>query len=171
MTERVFDVLFLGTGNSVRSILAESVLAKEGAGRFRAYSAGNNPKGQVHPTALAVLKAYGFPHEGFRSKSWTEFEAPDAPRLEFIFTVCDDAAGESCPDWPGRPVTAHWGIENPAAVEGEGQYEAFLDALRYLRRRIELLVELPMASLGDISISAKLNQIGQEAGATRPASA
>jgi arsenate reductase len=116
--------------------------------------------------ALEVLKAYGFPHEGFRSKSWTEFDAPGAPQLDFIITVCDNAAGESCPVWPGKPITAHWGIEDPAAVEGEGQREAFTEALRYLRRRIELFLELPVASLDAMTIGAKLKQIGKEEGAT-----
>jgi arsenate reductase (thioredoxin) len=166
MTDRIFNVLFLCTGNSARSILAESVLAKEGAGRFRAYSAGSQPKGGVHPMALEVLKAYGFPYEGLRSKSWTEFDAPDAPKLDFIFTVCDNAAGETCPVWPGKPITAHWGIEDPAAVEGEGQHEAFTDALRYLRRRIELFLALPASSLDDMTIGARLKQIGREEGAS-----
>jgi arsenate reductase len=166
MSDRVFNVLFLCTGDSARSILAESVLAKEGERRFRAYSAGSQPRGKVHPMALEVLKAYGFPHEGFRSKSWTEFDAPGAPPLDFIFTVCDNAAGETCPVWPGKPITAHWGIKDPAAIEGEGQREAFVDALRYLRRRIELFLELPVSSLDDMTIAAKLAQIGREEGAT-----
>ena len=166
MSERVFNVLFLCTGNSARSILAESVLAKEGAGRFRAFSAGSAPKGNPHPMALEVLKAYGFPHEGFRSKSWTEFNAPDAPQLDFIITVCDNAAGESCPVWPGKPISAHWGIEDPAAIDGDGQREAFVEALRYLRRRIELFLALPVASLDAMTIGAKLAQIGREEGAS-----
>lgn len=166
MSERVFNVLFLCTGNSARSILAESVLAKEGGGRFRAFSAGSAPKGNPHPMALEVLKAYGFPHEGFRSKSWTEFNAPDAPQLDFIITVCDNAAGESCPVWPGKPISAHWGIEDPAAIESDGQREAFVEALRYLRRRIELFLALPVASLDAMTIGAKLAQIGREEGAS-----
>ena len=166
MSDRVLNVLFLCTGNSARSILAEAVLAKEGDGRFRAYSAGSQPKSGVHPMALEVLQAYGFPHEGFRSKSWTEFDAPDAPQIDFIITVCDNAAGETCPVWPGKPITAHWGIEDPAAVDGEGQRDAFLDALRYLRRRIDLFLTLPAAALEDITIHAKLQQIGREDGAT-----
>lgn len=166
MSERVFNVLFLCTGNSARSILAESVLAKEGGGRFRAFSAGSAPKGNPHPMALEVLKAYGFPHEGFRSKSWTEFNAPDAPQLDFIITVCDNAAGESCPVWPGKPISAHWGIEDPAAIEGDDQREAFVEALRYLRRRIELFLALPVASLDAMTIGAKLAQIGREEGAS-----
>lgn len=166
MSERIYNVLFLCTGNSARSILAESVLAKEGAGRFRAFSAGSAPKGHVHPMALEVLKAYGFPHEGFRSKSWSEFSRPDAPEIDFIFTVCDNAAGESCPVWPGKPITAHWGIEDPAAVEGEGQREAFIEALRYLRRRIELFLEIPLSALDMMTLDAELGRIGEEEGST-----
>jgi len=163
---RIFNVLFLCTGNSARSILAESILAKDGAGRFHACSAGSQPKGQVHPMALEVLKAYGFAHEGFRSKSWEEFAAPDAPRFDFIFTVCDNAAGETCPVWPGQPMTAHWGIEDPAAVEGAAQREAFVQAMRFLRRRIELFLALPISALDDMTLRARLRAIGQEAGAT-----
>lgn len=166
MTERVYNVLFLCTGNSARSIMAESILTKEGAGRFRAFSAGSDPRADVHPVALDVLRAYGFPHEGFRSKSWKEFDGADAPQLDFIFTLCDDAAGETCPAWPGKPVTAHWGINDPAAVEGAGQREAFVDALRYLRRRIELFLTLPIASIDPLTIGAKLHQIGQGEGST-----
>lgn len=166
MSDKVFNVLFLCTGNSARSVLAESILQKDGAGRFRAFSAGSFPKGQVHPMALEVLKAYGFPHEGFRSKSWDEFSGPDAPQIDFIFTVCDNAAGETCPIWPGHPMTAHWGIEDPAAVEGDGQREAFLEALRLLRRRIELFLALPISSLDTLALKAKLRQIGQGEGAS-----
>jgi protein-tyrosine-phosphatase len=118
MTDRAFNVLFLCTGNSARSILAESVLRKDGGGRFNAYSAGSRPQGRVNPLALKTLEAFEYPVEGFRSKSWEEFTAPDAPILDFVFTVCDSAAGEVCPVWPGQPMTAHWGIEDPAAVEG-----------------------------------------------------
>ncbi len=166
MTERIYNVLFLCTGNSARSILAESVLTKDGHGRFRAFSAGSAPKGQVHPAAMNVLQHFGFPHEGFRSKSWQEFSGPDAPELDFVITVCDNAAGETCPVWPGQPMTAHWGIEDPAAVEGDGQHEAFIQALRYLRRRLELFTALPMASLDRLSLKAKVDEIGEEAGAT-----
>lgn len=118
MLDRVYNVLFLCTGNSARSILAESILTEDGAGRFRAFSAGSNPRGEVHLMALDVLRSMGFPHEGFRAKSWSDFSRPDAPEIDFVITVCDSAAGEQCPVWPGRPVTAHWGIEDPAAVEG-----------------------------------------------------
>ena len=171
MSDRVYNVLFLCTGNSARSILAESVLTKDGAGRFRAFSAGSNPKGEIHPTALQVLEAYGFPHEGYRSKSWLEFSGPDAPPMDFVITVCDNAAGETCPVWPGQPMTAHWGIKDPAAVEGAGQHDAFLLALRYLRRRIELFVALPIASLDDLALKTRVREIGREAGSTGKTSA
>lgn len=170
MSDRIFNVLFLCTGNSARSILAESILTKDGAGRFNAYSAGSFPKGEVHPMALSVLESLGFPHTGFRSKSWDEFSGPDAPQIDFIFTVCDNAAGETCPIWPGRPIAAHWGIEDPAAVEGDGQREAFTQALRYLRRRIELFLALPIAALDEMTLKSRLKAIGQETGATSGAS-
>ena len=169
MADRVYNVLFLCTGNSARSVLAEALLNKEGAGRFRAFSAGSFPKGQVHPMSLEVLRSLGFQTEGLRSKSWDEFAGPDAPTIDFIFTVCDDAAGETCPIWPGHPMTAHWGIEDPARVEGEGQREAFLTALRYLRRRIELFLALPLESIDRMALKSKLRQIGREAGASEAA--
>lgn len=165
MSERIYNVLFLCTGNSARSILAESLLNHDGEGRFRAYSAGSFPKGEVHPMALDVLKSLGFPHDGFRSKSWDEFAGEGAPQFDFIFTVCDNAAGETCPIWPGHPMTAHWGIEDPAAVEGEGQREAFVQALRYLRRRIELFLALPLSAIDDMALKAKLKEIGRQEGA------
>ena len=166
MAERVYNVLFLCTGNSARSILAEALLNKEGAGRFRAFSAGSFPKGQVHPMSLEVLRSLGFEIEGLRSKSWDEFADPDAPQIEFIFTVCDDAAGETCPVWPGHPMTAHWGIEDPARVEGEDQRDAFLTALRYLRRRIELFLALPLESIDRLALKSKLREIGRQVGAS-----
>lgn len=169
MADHIYNVLFLCTGNSARSIIAESLLASDGVGRFRSFSVGSNPKGQVHPMALDVLKSFGFPNEGFRSKSWSEFSGPDAPAIDLIITVCDNAAGESCPVWPGKPITAHWGIEDPAAVEGRDQREAFINTVRYLRRRIELLCALPMETLDNITMSAKLRQIGSENGATTQA--
>jgi arsenate reductase len=131
------NVLFLCTGNSARSILAEAILNHDGAGRFRAFSAGSHPKGEVHPAALALLNEVGFPTERLRSKSWDEFAASDAPPMHFVITVCDDAAGEVCPIWPGKPIKAHWGIADPASVEGAGQREAFLQAYRELRARID----------------------------------
>ena len=166
MAEQSYNVLFLCTGNSARSILAESILDHDGGGRFRAYSAGSFPKGTVHPMALEVLKSLGFPYQSFRSKSWDEFIVPGAPQFDFIFTVCDNAAGETCPVWPGHPMTAHWGIEDPAAVEGEGQRDAFVQALRYLRRRIELFLALPLASIDEMSLKTKLKEIGWSEGAS-----
>lgn len=166
LNEKIYNVLFLCTRNSTRSILAEAVLAKEGAGRFRVFSAGSDPSGTVHPMALDVLNAYGFPVAGLRSKSWDEFKGKDAPKVDFIFTLCDDAAGESCPVWPGHPITAHWGIENPAGVEGDAQHDAFLDALRYLRKRIELFLVLPVSAIDKMTLEAKLRQIGLGEGAS-----
>jgi len=160
---RPFNVLFLCTGNSARSILSEAILNREGEGRFRAYSAGSFPKGEVHPSALALLGELGYATEGYRSKSWDEFAGADAPPLDFIFTVCDNAAGEVCPIWPGKPVTAHWGIEDPAVVEGEGQREAFWQAYRALKRRIDLLLALPLSSLDELSLAETLRAIGKTA--------
>lgn len=169
-TGHVYNVLFLCTGNSARSILAESILAKEGAGRFRAFSAGSAPKGEVNPFALKTLAAYGYPAQGFRSKSWLEFAAPGAPVMDFVFTVCDNAAGEACPIWPGQPMTAHWGIEDPAAVEGSDitKEAAFNAAFRYLKNRISVFTALPIARLDRLALDAKLRAIGHLAGATSP---
>ncbi|MEP7348546.1 MAG: arsenate reductase ArsC [Sphingorhabdus sp.] len=166
MTDRIYNVLFLCTGNSARSILGEALLNKYGAGRFKAFSAGSFPKGAVHPMALSVLGGLGFETSDFRSKSWDEFSAPAAPVFDFIFTVCDNAAGEICPVWPGHPMTAHWGIGDPAAVEGEGQREAFLTALRYLQRRIDLFLALPLESIDNMALKSRLSQIGREEGTT-----
>lgn len=141
MTGGPYNVLFLCTGNSARSILAEALLNRDGAGRFRGYSAGSFPKGQVHPMALALLADLGLPTGDLRSKGWDEFAAPGAPPLDFIVTVCDNAAGETCPVWPGHPVTAHWGIEDPAAVEGPGQRAAFERALNELGGRIAIFLD------------------------------
>jgi arsenate reductase len=146
MTDRIYNVLFLCTGNSARSILAEAILSQRGIGRFQAYSAGSYPKGAVHPAAIALLKELDFDTESFRSKSWDEFSGADAPRLDFVFTVCDNAAGEVCPIWPGQPMTAHWGIEDPAAVEGAGQGQAFWNAYQQLQRRIQLFLALPIGT-------------------------
>src|SRR5690606_5241031 len=165
-SERIYHVLFLCTGNSARSILAESLLNKLGEGRFRAYSAGSFPKGQVHPMALEILSSMGFPSEGLRSKSWEEFAKPGAPEIDFIFTVCDNAAGETCPVWPGRPMTAHWGIEDPAAADEGHQREAFLRALHYLRNRISLFLALPHESHDRMALAGKLREIGRSEGAT-----
>lgn len=166
MTTKIYNVLFLCTGNSARSIIGEAVMKKLGSGRFRAYSAGSQPRGEVHPMALSVLNGMGYETRGVYSKSWDEFSKPDAPEFDFIFTVCDSAAGETCPVWIGHPVTAHWGIEDPAAVEGEAQREAFLQALRYLTRRIELFLMLPHDSLDEMTMSKHLREIGQTEGAS-----
>ncbi|MCG5235742.1 arsenate reductase ArsC [Xanthobacter oligotrophicus] len=169
-TGHVFNVLFLCTGNSARSILAESILNKDGAGRFRAFSAGSQPKGEVNPYALKVLAALDYPAEGFRSKNWAEFAAPDAPVMDFVFTVCDNAAGEICPLWPGQPMTAHWGIEDPAAVEGTDiqKEAAFVAAFRYLRNRISVFTALPIARLDRLALGAQLREIGRLDGTTHP---
>jgi arsenate reductase len=168
MSDRVFNVLFLCTGNSARSIMAESILARCGAEHFRAYSAGSMPKGQVNPLALETLERHGYPTADLRSKSWDEFDAADAPQMDFIFTVCDNAAGEVCPIWPGHPQKAHWGIEDPAAVAGTHmeQLTAFETAFRYLKNRIDLFVALPLAKLEASSLHERLDQIGRGEGAT-----
>lgn len=167
---RVFNVLFLCTGNTARSILAEAILRKDGQGRFAAFSAGSFPKGQVNPRALKVLAAHDYPTGGLRSKSWDEFAAPGAPRMDFIFTVCDNAAGETCPVWPGHPMTAHWGIADPAAVSGSDLVEhmAFVTALQQLRTRISVFVSLPMTALTQEAFRTRLRGIGRLAGATKP---
>lgn len=157
---RSYNVLFLCTGNSARSILAEAILNRKGAGTFVAYSAGSFPKGEVHPAAINLLRDAGYPTDGFRSKSWDELSAPDAAQIDFIFTVCDNAAGEVCPIWPGKPITAHWGIEDPAVVEGEGQTLAFWNAYRQLERRIDLFVALPLESIDGMTLASRLSEIG-----------
>jgi arsenate reductase len=159
-----FNVLFICTGNSARSILAEGILNKLGQGRFRAWSAGSHPKGEVHPLALATLKWLDIPTTGYRSKSWDEFTAPGAPVFDFIFTVCDNAAGEACPLWPGKPVSAHWGIPDPATVEGtkEQQIKAFSNAALTLRHRIGLFLSLPLERLDTLSLQRELRDIGQK---------
>ncbi len=168
MNDRIYNVLFLCTGNSARSILAESILLKDGAGRFRSFSAGSQPKGAVHPMALKVLAALDYPSTGFRSKSWDEFAARGAPEMDFVFTVCDNAAGEACPLWPGHPMTAHWGIEDPAAVEGNDieKERAFSDAARYMRNRISAFLNLPLAAIDRMALGTKLRDIGQMQGST-----
>ncbi|MDM7955742.1 arsenate reductase ArsC [Blastomonas sp.] len=171
MADKIYNVLFLCTGNSARSILGEAVLNKMGQGRFKAFSAGSHPKGEVHPMALSVLGGMGFDTDGLSSKSWDAFSAPGSPAFDFIFTVCDNAAGESCPVWLGHPMTAHWGIEDPAAVEGEGQREAFLKALRYLSNRIALFLALPIDSIDQMAMKQKLKDIGTAEGASSGASA
>ena len=168
MSDRVYNVLFLCTGNSARSILAESILRKDGNGRFRAFSAGSQPKGDVHPIALRVLESMNYPTDGLRSKSWEEFAVPDAPVMDFVFTVCDNAAGESCPIWPGQPMTAHWGIEDPAAVEGTDiqKEAAFVAAFRFMKNRIALFTALPLGSIDAMALGTKLRDIGNSEGST-----
>jgi arsenate reductase (thioredoxin) len=157
------NVLFLCTGNSARSIMAEVILNRAGRGNFRAYSAGSHPKGQVHPYALDLLRKLNFDVSRLRSKSWTEFAIPSAPKMDFVFTVCDDAAKESCPLWPGQPITAHWGVPDPAAVEGNevDKRLAFADALRMLTNRINIFVSLPIRSLSALRLQNELNAIGK----------
>lgn len=161
MSNRIRNVLFLCTGNSARSILAEALLNRDGAGSFRAYSAGSQPKGEPHPMALAVLAEHGFSLDGLRSKSWEEFARLSAPTMDLIITVCDNAAGETCPIWPGHPTTAHWGIEDPAAVEGEAQRQAFLNAMRYMKNRISLLISLPEDQLDELQLRSRVREIGK----------
>ena len=160
MSERACNVLFLCTGNSARSILAEALLNRDSGGRFRAFSAGSFPKGAVHPMALEVLCENDCPTDGLRSKSWDEFAGPDASQIDFIVTVCDNAAGEVCPIWPGRPMTAHWSIEDPAAVEGPGQREAFATALQRLESRISAFLTLPIEGADPADLQGRLREIG-----------
>jgi arsenate reductase len=168
MTDRVYNVLFLCTANSARSIMAEAILNREGKGRFRAYSAGSNPSGAVNQHALDLLKSGRFDVSGFRSKSWDEFAAPGAPEMDFVFTVCDDAAGETCPVWPGQPMTAHWGVPDPGKVTGS-QAEiglAFAEAFRMLATRIGIFVSLPIEQLDKITLHQHLHDIGKGEGGT-----
>jgi arsenate reductase (thioredoxin) len=168
MSERIYNVLFLGTGNSARSILAESILRKDGRQHFRSFSAGSQPKGSVNPLAIKVFGSLDYPTDNLRSKSWQEFAAPDAPMMDFVFTVCDSAAGESCPVWPGQPMTAHWGIEDPAAVEGtELEKEAaFVAALRYLKNRINIFTSLPLRGIDKLALGTRLREIGHMDGSS-----
>jgi len=159
---RGYNVLFLCTGNSARSILAESLMNHWGSGRFRGFSAGSFPKGAVHPLALELLRRLGLPSESFRSKSWNEFAEPGAPPMDFVITVCDQAAGETCPVWPGHPVVAHWGVPDPAAVTGseKERQQAFGDALAALERRVKLFVKLPIEKLDAMAIARETRAIG-----------
>lgn len=167
MIDRIYNVLFLCTGNSARSILAEAILSKDGAGRFRAFSAGSRPKGNVNPFALRVLASRNYPTAGLRSKSWEEFSRPGAPVMDFVFTLCDTEASETCPVWPGQPMTAHWGIEDPAAVEGTDvqKLAAFEMAFYYLDKRISLFRNLPIRSLDELALGTRLHDIGRTEGA------
>jgi arsenate reductase len=169
-----FNVLFLCTGNSARSIMAEAILNREGHGNFRAFSAGSHPKGRIHPYTLDLLRKLNFDVSALHSKSWNEFAGPDAPNLDFVFTVCDDAAGETCPVWLGQPMTAHWGMPDPVAATGkEAQIRlAFADTLRMLTNRINIFVSLPIRSLDQLSLQRQLDAIGKSKGPTgKPASA
>jgi len=158
-----FNILFLCTGNSARSILAEAIMNKVGEDRFHAYSAGSHPRGEVNPNALSLLKRLDHPTEGMRSKSWDEFSGPDAPKLDFVITVCDDAAGEVCPAWPGQPMTAHWGMPDPAAVEGTDVEIAlaFAETYRMLNNRLGAFANLKLSALDRMSLQSKMNEIGK----------
>jgi protein-tyrosine-phosphatase len=171
MMERPFNVLFLCTGNSARSIVAEAILNKMGAGKFHAYSAGSRPKGHVHPEAVRLLQSLDYHTSGFRSKSWDEFARHGAPALDFVFTICDNAAGEACPVWPGRPMTAHWGVPDPAEATGSSAEVAlaFKDTYRMLHQRIGVFAALPFRSLDKLSLQSKLEGIGRMGGATAKA--
>ena len=171
MADRPYNVLFLCTGNSARSIIAEALINQWGKGRFRGFSAGSHPKGAVHPIALQLLKKMNLPTEGLRSKSWDEFAAPGAPPLDFVFTVCDNAAGEVCPYWPGQPMTAHWGVPDPAAVEGSDadKWVAFRDTFRMLDNRIKVFTSLPLASFDRTKLKERLDALGRAAPPAEPA--
>jgi arsenate reductase (thioredoxin) len=168
MAERPFNVLFLCTGNSARSIIAEAILNKVGQGRFRAYSAGSLPKGRINPNTIQLLQGLGYETSAFRSKSWDEFAQSGAPRFDFVFTVCDNAAAETCPVWPGQPMTAHWGVPDPAEAKGSPAEIglAFRDAYRMLNQRIGIFVALPIRSLDQLSLQKRLKEIGRMEGAT-----
>jgi arsenate reductase len=171
MAERIYNVLFLCTGNSARSIMAETILNRAGRGRFKAFSAGSQPKGKINPHALDLLRKFNYDVSSLRSKSWAEFAKPGAPDLDFVFTVCDNAAGESCPLWPGQPITAHWGIPDPAAAEGSAAEIAlaFKDAYRMLNRRIDLFLALPIEKIDRLVLTTRLKEIGRSEGATEKA--
>jgi len=168
MSDRPFNVLFLCTGNSARSIIAEAILNKSGAERFRAYSAGSQPKGRINPRTIALLQSLDYDVSNLRSKSWDEFTRPGAPKFDFVFTVCDHAATETCPVWPGQPMTAHWGIPDPAEAQGsEAEIAlAFKDAYRMLSQRIDIFLALPIRSLDQLSLRTRLREIGRMQGAT-----
>jgi protein-tyrosine-phosphatase len=169
--QRPFHVLFLCTGNSARSVMAEAILKRMGTGHFHAHSAGSQPKGKVHPETLRLLKSLGYDTAGVRSKSWGEFAKPGAPALDFVFTVCDSAAAETCPVWPGQPMSAHWGVPDPAAASGTPAEVAlaFKDAYRMLHQRIAVFTALPLRSLDQLSLQSKLREIGRMHSATRTA--
>ncbi len=168
MSDTAYNVLFLCTGNSARSIIAEAIMNRVGQGRFKAYSAGSQPKGEVHPQSIALLKRLNFDTGFARSKNWDEFAAADAPKLDFVFTVCDNAASETCPVWPGQPMTAHWGVPDPAAVEGSEPEIAlaFSEAYRMLNSRISIFTSLPMESIDRLTLQQRLDAIGEQERAT-----
>lgn len=163
MADKTYNILVLCTGNSARSIMAEALFNKLGKGRFKAYSAGSHPTGKVHPMAVEVVNSLGYPTNELRSKSWDEFALPEAPQMDFIFTVCDKAAGEACPVWLGKPITAHWGFEDPAAFQGtdEAQRHEFQKILRFMSNRVNLFTNLPLASLDNFTIKSELDKIGK----------
>jgi arsenate reductase (thioredoxin) len=169
MPDRTFNVLFLCTGNTARSVLAESILRKDGRGRFKSFSAGSQPKGTVNPFAIKVLRDMDYPVDNLRSKSWEEFARPDAPVMDFVFTVCDNAAGEACPIWPGQPMTAHWGVPDPAKAKGNDAEKAFAfdDCMRMLNQRISIFVNLPLEKLSRLSLQQHLDEIGRTTTASR----
>jgi len=171
MADRTYNVLFLCTGNSARSVIAEAILNKIGRGRFNAYSAGSQPKGRVNPHTIELLQGLGYDTSGFRSKSWDEFSKPGAPQFDFVFTVCDNAAAEACPVWPGQPMTAHWGVADPAEAEGSPAQIAlaFKEAYRMLNQRIAIFVSLPIASIDRLALERRLKDIGRLEGATAKA--
>ncbi len=164
MSEKTYNVLFLCTGNSARSIMAECILSRVGAGKFRAFSAGSHPKGALHAETETMLRQVGYDTSGLRSKSWEEFSGPDAPKMDFVFTVCDDAAGEICPAWPGQPMTAHWGVPDPAAIEAVGAMRGLklADIYRMLDRRISIFASLRLEKLNKLSLKNKLDEIGTD---------
>ena len=170
MPDRPYNVLFLCTGNSARSIFGEALMSRWGLGKFRGFSAGSHPKGAVHPLALQVLERHNFPTAELRSKDWNEFARPEAPRMDFVFTVCDKAAAETCPVWPGQPMSAHWGVADPAAVEGDDitRLQAFRTAFRELENRIKVFAALPISSLDALQLQKELNAIGRPAQASSP---
>jgi len=164
VSDKIYNTLFICSGNSARSIMAEVILNHLGKDRFRAYSAGSHPRGEVHPLTLQLLSGKGYPIEGLRSKGWDEFARPDAPKMDFIFTVCDQAAGEACPAWPGQPITAHWGFADPVAVSGdpEKQLKAFANTQFQIANRIRTFLSLPLARIDRLSLQNQLRQMGQD---------
>jgi arsenate reductase len=166
VSDKIYNTLFICTGNSARSIMAEAILNQMGKGRFRAYSAGSHPRGEVHPLALQVLSTRGYPIDGLRSKSWDEFARSDAPKMDFIFTVCDRAAGETCPAWPGQPITAHWGFADPVAASGDPdqQLKVFANTQFQIAARIRTFLSLPLARIDRLSLQHQLRQMGEDPG-------